>query len=341
MIVYKYRSGRGTKDGNGRDVFERDIELLSKDTIYIPTVSQLNDPGETLVDDSLFKVQLRLLEKLGAKSSTKPVEEGFHELLDKVRSSGVYSLSKEIVNELMWAYYASGHSGYAIIFDTEVLARSYGWVKWGGMYEFDVKYSSRIPRFDISKIEKPGMKDLLSCLVGTKSRAWKHEAEHRLLFDKGGQCMKIDYRALKGFVFGCRMKRDDIDYVMRRFSGRDLLYYQMTTKGDSYKLSPKRLQDAYPTEIEYCPNRVAYDINELIEGDRLIGGVGYKYRSYVEKAMEEVCREPFVTGVSHIVVSEDMEHPHILIWTNVKQDGVFNPMRSFEYDVIGGSLVNV
>ena len=111
MIVYKYRSGRGTKDDNGRDVFERDIELLSKDTIYIPTVSQLNDPGETLVDDSLFKVQLRLLEKLGAKSSTKPVEEGFHELLDKVRSSGVYSLSKEIVNELMWAYYASGHSG--------------------------------------------------------------------------------------------------------------------------------------------------------------------------------------------------------------------------------------
>ena len=123
MIVYKYRSGRGTKDDNGRDVFERDIELLSKDTIYVPTVAQLNDPGETLVDDSLFKVQLRLLEKMGAKSSTKPVEEGFHELLDKVRSSGIYSLSKEIGNELMWAYYASGHSGYAIIFDTEVLAR--------------------------------------------------------------------------------------------------------------------------------------------------------------------------------------------------------------------------
>lgn len=341
MIAYKYRSGRGTKDDNGRDVFERDIALLSNDTIYVPTVEQLNDPAETLVDDSIFKFQLRLFEKLGAKGTTKPVEESFHKLLDKVRSSGIYSLSKEIGNELMWAYYASGHSGYAIIFDTDVFAKSYGWVKYGGMNEFDVKYSSKIPRFDISKINNPNLDDILLCLVGTKSKAWKHEAEHRLFFDQGGQCMKIDYRALKGFVFGCRMNKDDIDYIMRIFAGRGLVYFQVTSRGDSYKFSLQVLQDAYPTVIKYCPNCIDYDINELIEDDRLIGGVGYKYRSYVEKALEEVCCEPFVIRISHIVVTEDQKYPHIMIWTRVKQDGVFNRMRSFEYDVIGGSLVNV
>jgi len=57
MIAYKYRSGRGAKDSNGKDVFERDIELLSRDTIYIPTVEQLNDPAEALVDDGVFKAQ--------------------------------------------------------------------------------------------------------------------------------------------------------------------------------------------------------------------------------------------------------------------------------------------
>lgn len=54
MIEYKFRSGRGTKDSEGRDVFMRDIELLSHDTIYVPMVEQSNDPSEALVDDSIF-----------------------------------------------------------------------------------------------------------------------------------------------------------------------------------------------------------------------------------------------------------------------------------------------
>ncbi len=339
MIAYKYRSGRGTKDVQGKDVFERDIELLSKDIIYVPTVAQLNDPAESLVDEGIFKLQLRIFEKLGAKETTKPLEDSFHDLLGRVRLSGIYSLSKDVGNELMWAYYASGHSGYAIIFDTDVLAKSFGWVNWGAMYEFDVKYSSKIPRFDIRKIDKAKMEDLLLCLVGTKSKAWKHESEHRLVFDKGGQCMKIDYRALKGFAFGCRMDKGDIDYVMRAFAGRDLAYLQMSTRADSYELSWQPLKDEYPTEIKYCPNRVDYDVEELIEYDKQIGGVGYKYRSYVERALEEVCCEPFVVSISHIVVSEVQGRPHIMIWTKVKQDGVFNPMRSFEYDVVDGVLV--
>ena len=59
MIAYKFRSGRGTKDSEGKNVFERDMTLLSRDTIYVPTVEQLNDPTEALVDDSIFETQLR------------------------------------------------------------------------------------------------------------------------------------------------------------------------------------------------------------------------------------------------------------------------------------------
>ena len=118
-----------------------------------------------------------------------------------------------------------------------------------------------------------------------------------------------------------------------------MAYLQMSTRADSYELSWQPLKDEYPTEIKYCPNRVDYDVEELIEYDKQIGGVGYKYRSYVERALEEVCCEPFVVSISHIVVSEVQGRPHIMIWTNVKQDGVFNPMRSFEYDVVDGVLV--
>ena len=341
MIAYKYRSGRGTIDKEGKDVFERDIELLSRDSIYVPTVGQLNDPAEALVDDNIFKTILNISEQIIPKEYVRRVEESYLSFLKKIRSAGIYSLSKNIQNEVMWAYYADGHKGYAIIFDTEILSRSFGYDKWGGMKEFDVQYSESIPQFDASQLNDSNENVIWTCFVGTKSKSWEHEAEHRLLFDKGEVELKIDYRAIKGVVFGCRMPDEDIDYVMKTFSGRDYEYFKIALKANSYELFMGRLADRYPTTDKYNPNNVQYDIEELLEADKCIGCVGYKYRDQVEAALKEVSREPFVTGISHIVVTDDQEYPHIMIWTNIKQDGVVAIMRSFEFDVIGGDIVRV
>lgn len=339
MIAYKYRFGKGTKDDNGKDIFERDIELLSHDTIYIPTIEQLNDPAEALFDDSLFNLQMKLFKPFASSSSMERVNDALRDLYNKVRSSGIYSLSKEPANELMWAYYASGHCGYAIIFDTEILSRSFREVKYDNMYEIDVVYSINLPQFDITKISRQKIEDTLQCFVGNKSQAWKHETEHRLVFDKGGRKLKIDYRAVKGFVFGSRMPEDDIDFIMKTFSGRDLDYSKIELKGNSYELSLKKLKDRYPTAEKYSPNKVEYDIEELLKNDKLIEGVGYKYRSFVETALQEVSREPFVTGISHIVVSDDQRYPNIIIWTKINQEDTYRPYRKFEYDVVEERLV--
>lgn len=339
MIVYKYRSGRGSKDSEGRDIFERDIELLSKDSIYIPTVEQLNDPAEALVDVNDFKAILSFCKVFGVNDSIKNVEDQFSKFYSGIRSAGIYSLSKKNDNELMWAYYASGHTGYAIIFDTDVLSKSFGHVQFGGMYEFDVNYSNKLPQFDITKIGKEDIVKTLSCFLGNKSKAWEHEAEHRLVFDKGGRCLKIDYRAIKGFVFGYRMEEEDIDYVMNLFSGRGLEYYKVKRKDNSYKLFKERLADKYPNATLYSPNHVEYDIEELLKNDKFIGGSGYEYRQFVEQALCVVSREPFVMGISHIVVTDDQKWPHIMIWTEWNQEGSFRKMRSFEYNVIGDTLV--
>lgn len=338
MIAYKYRSGRGSKDSNGKDIFERDIELLSQDKIYVPTIEQLNDPSEAFVDNRVYKMQLDLFERFVSKEAVGSFEEGVQGLFDSIRNSGIYSLSKEYANELMWAYYANGHNGYAIIFDTEVLAKSFENGKYSGMHELEVKYSSRLPRFNISILEMD-INKVLSCLVGNKSNAWKHEAEHRLVFDEGGKCLKIDYRAIKGFVFGCRMNPDDMDYVMKTFSGRDLTYYQIRLKDDSYDLFLERLTDRYPDAEKYCPYKVEYDVEALLEYDRNTEGVGYKYRPYVEQALMEVSREPFITFITQIIVTDDKKHPNILVWTKIKQDGSIRKRRQFEFDVIDGSLV--
>ena len=339
MIAYKYRFGRGTKDDNGKDIFERDMELLSNDTIYIPTIEQLNDPAEALFDDSLFNLQMKLFKPFASSSSMVRVNDALRDLYNKVRSSGIYSLSKEPASELMWAYYASGHCGYAIIFDTEILSRSFREVKYDNMYEIDVVYSINLPQFDITKISRQKIEDTLQCFVGNKSQAWKHETEHRLVFDKGGRKLKIDYRAVKGFVFGSRMPEDDIDFIMKTFSGRDLDYSKIELKDNSYELSLKKLKDRYPTAEKYSPNKVEYDIEELLKNDKLIEGVGYKYRSFVEAALQEVSREPFVIGIDHIVVTDDQRYPNIIIWTKINQEDTYRPYRKFEYDVVEERLV--
>ena len=137
------------------------------------------------------------------------------------------------------------------------------------------------------------------------------------------------------------MPDEDIDYVMKTFSGRDFDYYKIAQSNYSYKLTVERLKDRYPTTEKYSPNNITYNIEELLEADKCIGCVGYKYRKQVETALKEVSCEPFVTGIRHIVVTDDKEYPHILIWTNIKQDGVVAPMRSFEFDVIEGVVVRV
>ena len=340
MIAYKYRSGRGTKDGNGNDIFERDIELLSHDTIYIPTIEQLNDPAEALFDNSLFNLQMKLFKPFVSSGATDRVRDSVYDLYNKVCSSGIYSLSKEPANELMWAYYASGHCGYAIIFDTEVLSRSFEEVKYDDMNEFDVVYSTKLPQFDITKVGKQRIEDVLKCFVGNKSKAWKHEQEHRLVFEKGGRRLKIDYRAIKGFVFGSRMAEEDIDFIMKTFSGRDLEYSKIELKYNSYELLLKKLEDRYPTAEKYSPNKVEYDLEELLMNEKNVGGVGYKYRTFVDSALREVSREPFVIGIDHIVVRDEQKYPNIVIWTKIDQEDTYRPFRKFEYNVVGGKLVD-
>jgi hypothetical protein len=112
----------------------------------------------------------------------------------------------------------------------------------------------------------------------------------------------------------------------------------MELKGNSYVFTLKQLDDRCPDADKYRPNKVEYDLEHLLECDKYSTGVGYKYRTYVEGALKEVCREPFVTGISHILVTDDSGYPHILIWTNIDQPGVVQVRKAFEYDIVKGKL---
>lgn len=155
-IVYKYRPGRGpiSIDSNDKEVeiFERDLQLLANDRIYVPTAKQLNDPTEAIVDDSRLNTGIDFIKQLMRdKSTVFGVEDAYTNFKQHIKTVGIYSLSKNPTNELMWAYYANGHNGYAIIFDTDVLCRSLNSdTRFPNLYAFDVKYVESVPSIDIN-----------------------------------------------------------------------------------------------------------------------------------------------------------------------------------------------
>lgn len=327
MLAYKYRYGRGIKDEQGREIFERDIDLLAQNKIFIPTPSQLNDPSEALVEDSPLRFGIDFFSRLSAK--TQYVTDAYTHFKEIINKAGVNSLSKSINNELLWAYYANGHKGYAVIFDTDVLNRSMNEnFSTPAMYEFDVRYARNLPIVDLS-IFYDKAKDankLLSLFLGQKSKAWKHEQEHRLLFDKGAYVMQIDYRAIHGFVFGCTMPEADMDYIMQHFQGRGLRYYRMYADTKSYSLSYKKIPDRYPNATPYEQPAIVYNKEKLL-ADYMHNYDSCEYKNQIEAALEQVAREPFVTSIYMV----SMEKNVLRVWANIRQDGVLFRVRKFDF----------
>ena len=329
MIAYKYRSGRGIMDGEGHSIFERDMQLLAQNKIFVPTGAQLNDPFETIVDDSIFMTVIKSLEMMFSFNA-----KSFTTIYDKIRRAmkhkrGIYSLSKSIDNELMWAYYASGHTGYAIIFDTDVINQSMNFNKYSPcLFEYDIRYSDNLPKIDSSLFcdKSKYYIELIKVLTGYKSKAWEHEQEYRLLFNDGNRPVEIDYRAIKGFVFGCLMPENDIDYIMNLFQGRGLSYYQMEMDCHSYSLTYNEILDHYCDAKPYICNNVAYNIQKLVIPEIYDFDVS-PYLSRINEVLSIVSKEPFVQSIFSTYIEGDK----ILVHTFIQQDGVVSPKKTFTF----------
>lgn len=85
---YKYRGGIGGFDKDGKSIFDRDVNTLYNNQIYLPTKSELNDPTEGFCND--YKI-ISLIEAF--KQFSGDVKKQYQGLLEKFAQVGVYSLS--------------------------------------------------------------------------------------------------------------------------------------------------------------------------------------------------------------------------------------------------------
>lgn len=290
ISLYKYRGG-------DQNIFERDLKSLVDDCYWSAEIPTLNDPCEALINTEDYFESLNVLEMIvhttvSVKVDFQGLRKKMDELLAKALTVGVFSLSKNYNDELMWSHYAAAHHGFCIGYNMHYMERS---LKKFFYNLLEVVYSEIPPEIKmmeqmISRNPEMGMKQLLA----TKSLKWKNEEEIRIVTDKPG-LHYYDYRAVKSIYFGLRMNEDHKDQLMLALQGRGINYFQMQMATNAYRFIAIPVEDRYSSALKY-----KYKIAPVMKGaddESEVQGHFKKHSGYLRKAVEVARREPYCVEV--------------------------------------------
>ncbi len=241
MKVYKYRS---IED----DVFKRDFKTLSENCFFTPNYSNLNDPFDIYFNEEISQF-ISLLKTLFPYQELDNFESQFKEVLDFKEEIGVYCLSKDFLNEQLWAYYAASYSGYCIEYDLEKLIDK--GQNFDFQYKFEIDYKDNIPTLGIDDLTN--LQDgFIKKMFATKKSTWKHEEEIRIIFDKYGM-KKFHPSSITGIYFGIKTP----EIIKESFYG---LYKDMDVK--FYEVFPSNFKLDFKL-INETKRKLKYDLNKF------------------------------------------------------------------------------
>lgn len=277
MKVYKYRSSEIM-------LLKRDLRSLINNEIFSAPIKSLNDVFEAkfIINEKTFEFNF-FMDKVNSNAIKNTPLSILNEYIETSSKFGVYSLSKNYNDELLWAYYANSHKGFCLEYDLQELV-SY---RMREELVTEVIYQTEVPTLTISDLysfHKGTSLDntLNKKLIATKSKRWGHEGELRIVTGLSGK-YKYEYNSLKAIYFGCRCTPYFHKLVMKVMRGRGIKYYKMQTKNDSYELERVEILDKY-ADCSFKKINLA-----IVEGGvPYISEANKKYEDYFYKAIEIV-----------------------------------------------------
>ena len=312
MLVYKYRGGS----------FERDLQSLERDQFWASHTQQLNDPCEGLISVQNYEKELQTLKLIFPQhaNSTQVLHQSFQNIIDmKDQKLGIFSLSKSFTDELLWAHYANSHQGFCIEYELEKLLKN----QRPAHRYFDVSYITNIPNLSFKHIISQKDENLLiKTMLGYKSKRWEYENEIRIITENYG-LQNYDYRAIKSIYFGLKMSNDQIEEMMKLLQGRQIKYFHMHLKANSFEFEAKPINDNYPTTQKY-----KYSIAPMAEelSSFTISKEGYeKFSPYLQKMAEIVRREPDCYEVTYVDLNfskSTLDHPIFFAQYKTKENSI-------------------
>ncbi|NBQ67484.1 MAG: DUF2971 domain-containing protein [Nitrosomonadaceae bacterium] len=307
-LAFKYRSGDFR-------TLKRDLESLRNAAFFAAPRETLNDPFEGRFDRGALDNQLSAFKKLVSShelansAALDALSKAANEVLSFVDKSGVFSLSYNPLNELIWAHYGGSHRGFCVGYDLQKLVE----FEPSLHYCIDVQYSDTAPVLRSEQLIGAATPVILQQILGVKSTPWHYEEEVRLVTSPPG-LHEHDFRAVKRVYFGLRCLESTRLAVMETLAGRDILYEQIESPGDSYALISNPIPDVCASEFKYKQN-LAPISESAINPDSLRPELK-QYQDYLYKAAEIVRREPYCKEIELVDFSHSkstLEQPVIFV----------------------------
>ena len=235
-ILYKYRD---------LDSFDRITNLLLKGELFFSSAKTFNDPFDTAITYDFSSVEKPIAEEWMniATDRHMPTEsrevknhyirnrlieirtpgyaERFKEGLieNQYNKFGVCSLASTKENILMWAHYASMHSGICVGLSVPNLEEFMDQMAKKRILIdlMTIRYSETLPKVDFFRamIEMDTPSDFYE-LVGVKSSHWSYEQEYRLVYsEKTNIPVEFGPRAIAQLVFGCRIDPKNKEQILK------------------------------------------------------------------------------------------------------------------------------
>ncbi len=222
QVLYRYRCFNNKH--HEESLFEREI--------YIPSAKEFNDPYDSkipfryiekdLTEENIYEKCLAL-----AKASEPNLSEDYYQeraykmqrkdylkdvhrldLFDKISYErlcadfGIFCLTPDVENVLMWSYYANSHRGFCIGYNSEYLIKC-GLFGMGG----EVFYDNTFPKIPLFWTENDF--PMLNILL-TKWEKWKHENEYRLIHRyQKGKTHVLPPEAISEVVLGSQLSENE------------------------------------------------------------------------------------------------------------------------------------
>lgn len=227
---------RGIEDGSiKRKLYKyrtkKQLDLILKNKkFYFAKFMELNDPFE-------FSIKMSGLDEEGAKNYINDLcykqEPWLRSLLEQCIKRNSYldlikdAISRETANMgvfccsaindsiLMWSHYADSHKGCCIEFDISKDMSFFYFPK-------PIEYSSEYMKCDFLKDGKPNVKDMTRSLFH-KSSDWKYEHEYRIIKADFNGLLRINCKAIKCIILGCKMSEKDIEDIKKKIIKSKLL----------------------------------------------------------------------------------------------------------------------
>jgi hypothetical protein len=314
---YKYRSASDLQ-----------LKTLSSNKIWLPVKAKLNDPCEGYFDDSEFTNFFQSNPNISEDSKRI-----FTELRDAIDRKGIFSLSQDICNDLLWAHYGDEHQGFAIEYDLDLMCETFNYSIFTQVIKVNVNYSNTPPILRLKDYKN--QEAVIECLIGTKSESWKYEQEVRLVFEQTGE-LTIDDKAITAIYFGLRMPPNKKEEIMNLLQGRGIQYFEMTNKLNSYLFEPRALVDKFKAVPTYKGNNLTYNkslLSEVYLGKYVI------YKQVIEEVIDKLCAMPMIKSIETIGAIGPIDDPIFSILTRVDSQPM--SIKTFKYKLNSMGKLNL